>query len=298
MVTTPEHSDIVVGVDGSDASNAAVRWAAREAVMRHVSLMIMHVYTPAIIDTRDPRVHERVVKWQRYQARCLIAEALGIVAVVAEGHMPALKTEIISSRAVPALVAASKDAQLIVVGSTGKGRLDRFVLGSVSTGLCHHAHCPIAVIHGDAGPIHGDAGPETDQRPVLLGIDGSPASEAATAVAFDAASRRGVGVVALHAWSDAGVYTLLGPGWDTFQTAAKEVLAERLAGWQERYPDVHVERRVVCDEPAYWLITESDGAQLVVVGSHGRGGFAGMILGSVSTAVAQSVSVPVIVARQ
>ena len=291
MGSASRDPDIVVGVDGSEASNTAVRWAAREAVLRHVPLMIMHTYTPAIIDTRDPRVHQRVTKWQRYQGRLVVDRALGIVADVAEGSPPTLKTEIISSRAVPALVAVSKDAQLIVVGSTGKGRLDRLVLGSVSTGLCHHAHCPVAVIHGDTGSV-------PDQRPVLLGVDGSPASEAATAVAFDAASRRGVGVVALHAWSDAGVYTLLGPDWHTFQTAAEEVLAERLAGWQERYPDVHVERRVVCDEPAYWLIVKSQDAQLVVVGSHGRGGFAGMFLGSVSTAVAQSAKVPVIVARQ
>lgn len=205
--------------------------------------------------------------------------------------MPALKTDIISSRAVPALVDASKDAEMIVVGSRGNGRLDRLVLGSVSTGLCHRAHCPVAVVRGDVSA-------EQDQRPIVLGIDGSPASEGATAIAFDMASRRGVSVVALHAWSDVGMHTMLGPDWHTFESAAEEVLAERLAGWQEHYPDVQIERKVVCDHPAYWLVKESAVAQLVVVGSHGRGGFAGMLLGSVSSAVAQSVKVPVIVARR
>ncbi len=291
MTSQSRESDIVVGVDGSESAKAAVRWAAREAVMRHVPLMVMHAYTPAIIDGHDPRLQERVTKWQRHQGHRIVADALGIVEEVAKAHMPVLKTDIISSRAVPALVDASKDAQLVVVGSTGHGRLDRLVLGSVTMGLCHHSHCPVAVIHGDVGLT-------PDPRPILLGVDGSPASEAATAIAFDAASRRGVGLVALHAWSDAGVYTLLGPDWHTFRGAAEEVLAERLAGWQEQYPDVRIERRLVCDEPAYWLTTESDNAQLVVVGSHGRGGFASMLLGSVSTAVAQSVTVPIIVARR
>ncbi len=291
MSTPSTELDVVVGVDGSESSKSAVRWAAREAVMRHAPLMVMHAYTSAIIDGHDPRIQARVTKWQRYQGRRIVAEALAIVAEVAKEHMPVLKTEIISSRAVPALAGASKDAQIIVVGSRGNGRLDRLVLGSVSTGLCHHAHCPLAIIRGDVGSV-------PDHRPILLGIDGSPASESATAIAFDAASRRGVGVVALHAWSDAGVYRLLGPDWHTFQNAAEEVLAERLAGWQEHYPDVRIERKLVCDEPAHWLITESENAQLVVVGSHGRGGFAGMFLGSVSTAVAQSVHVPVIVARR
>jgi Universal stress protein family len=106
-----------------------------------------------------------------------------------------------------------------------------------------------------------------------------------------------VALIALHAWSDVGVIPILGMDWRTYQGEGEEVLAERLAGWQERYPDVHVSRRLVCDTTARWLIQESERAQLVVLGSHGRGGFGGMLLGAVSSAVAQSAKVPVIVVR-
>jgi len=140
--------------------------------------------------------------------------------------------------------------------------------------------------------------PDGSQAPVLVGIDGSPASELATAIAFDEATRRNVGLVALHAWSDLDVSEWPGFDWPATQSIAEEVLAERLAGWQEQYPDVEVIRTVVQAQPARRLVEESKGAQLVVVGSRGRGGFAGMLVGSVGETVAQMAPVPVIVARE
>jgi nucleotide-binding universal stress UspA family protein len=136
------------------------------------------------------------------------------------------------------------------------------------------------------------------QAPVLVGIDGSLASELATAIAFDEAARRNVGLVAMHAWSDADVSEWPGIDRPAAESTAEEVLAERLAGWQERYPDVSVHRSVACDNPARQLAQRSQEAQLAVVGSHGRGGFAGMLVGSVSETVAQMARVPVIVARE
>ncbi len=105
-------------------------------------------------------------------------------------------------------------------------------------------------------------------------------------------------MVALHASSDSDPFGIRALEWGVAEPRAHEALAERLAGWQERYPDVRVRRVVVFDRPAHHLLEQAETAQLVVVGSHGRGGFAGMLLGSVSTAVVHAASTPVIVARQ
>ena len=199
----------------------------------------------------------------------------------------------VSAAVLPTLIDRSKDADMIVVGCRGLGAIGRRLLGSVSSGLIHHAHCPVAVIH-DEDPLM----PHPSKAPVVVGIDGSPASEQATAIAFEEASRRGVDLVAVHAWSDFSAFELPPAGSEELEKEAEETLGERLAGWQERYPDVSVRRVVSLDKPAHQLLEQSESAQLTVVGSHGRGGFAGMLLGSVSSAVAQSARMPVIVARQ
>ena len=283
---------IMVAVDGSAESDAAIRWATYEAAMRDAHVTFMHVVPPVVVSWPVAPLLATITEWQKDNARHVIEQAQKTLhASVGEAEPPAVHTDVRYSDIVATLLDASKDAQMIVVGSRGMGALGRLVLGSVSSGLVHHAHCPVAVVHAD------EAREPDHTSPVLLGIDGSPASEAATALAFDEASRRGVDLVALHAWSDVGVFPILGMDWQRYEDQGHEVLSERLAGWQEQYPDVHVLRRVVCDQPARWLLDESQQAQLVVVGSHGRGGFAGVRLGSVSTAVAEAAKAPVIVVR-
>jgi len=195
------------------------------------------------------------------------------------------------SHVVPTLIEASKQARMVVAGSRGMGAVGPLPMGSVSSALVHHAHCPVAVIRGEEASA-------TDQNAgVLVGIDGSPASAAATAWAFDEASHQGLPLVALHAWNDVGGFPILDEDWRNYEGQGEKALTERLAGWQGQYPDVNVQRRLEWDQPARRLVEESEHAQLVVVGSHGRGGFAGMPLGSVGAAVAQSAKVPVVVVR-
>lgn len=292
------HRGVLVGVDGSSASNAAVAWATRDAAMHNMPLTLVHMVVP-VIPTASPVASPEFVvgtdffKWQEDQAVRVLEDARRTVAESSDGAAPAMvHSVVLHGGAVATLVDLSKDADMIVVGSRGLGAMSRALLGSVGTGLVHHAHCPIAVIHDDPPAVPADA-------PVLVGVDGSPASLAATEVAFDEASRRGVDLVALHAWQDVTtMYELPGLNVEELEVQAELALSERLAGYQERYPDVTVHRVVVCRPPSRELVERAKSAQLVVVGSHGRGGFAGMLLGSVSTAVVHAVKSPVVVARQ
>lgn len=283
---------ILVGVDGSPESEAAIRWATTEAIMRDRPLTLMHAIPPVVVSWPVAYLEASFADSQAASAREAIEKAQKTVqASAGESQPPAVRTEMRHTDAPSALVNASREADMTVVGSRGMGAVGRAILGSVSSGLVHHGHGPIAIIHADEAQ-HPDS-----SLPVLLGVDGSPSSEDATALAFDEASRRGVDLVALHAWSDVGVIPLLGMDWHRYEDEGHEILAERLAGWQEQYPDVHIQRRIVCDQPARWLVDESQKAQLVVVGSHGRGGFSGMMLGSVGSKVAQAAGAPVIVVR-
>ena len=133
----------------------------------------------------------------------------------------------------------------------------------------------------------------------MVGIDGSPVSEAALAFAFDAAATRGVGLVAVHAWSPTAIDDALAPSmdWDAVTVEEDAVLAERLAGWGQKYPQVAVRRTVVRDGAVQALVDASREAQLVVVGSRGRGNATGLLLGSVSHGVLHAAHCPVAIVR-
>lgn len=295
MPDQPEHLGIVVGVDGSIASTAAVQWAARWAAMRNTGLTIVHAAPPeapgsSLIGRMAP-TPPGVVRAHEEQAQRLIDDAAKTANDTAGGLQ--IHTKAIVGAPVPALLELSNDAQILVVGRRGMSSLAGVLLGSVSTAIIHHAHCPVAVIHDEYPP---EAAPM--DAPVVVGVDGSPASELATAIAFDEASWRGVELVALYASCDSDPFGIHELEWAMVQPKAIEALAERLAGMQERYPNVRVRRMVVFDRPARHLIEQAKTAQLVVVGTRGHGEFTGALLGSVSAAVVQATRTPVIVAHR
>jgi nucleotide-binding universal stress UspA family protein len=292
MSAPVKHLGIVVAVDGSPASNAATCWAVRDAALRNVPLTVVSVVTtPTATFPPVPYPDSLAVRLED-QGRKTAADAVKI----AEDAMPtdrkvAVKSEVVFSTPAQALIKMSDEAEMLVVGSSGKGMLARGLLGSVSSSVVRHANCPVAVIRDEDLLM-----PDPQHAPVLVGVDGSSASELATEIAFDQASRRGVELIAMHAWSDVCASGL--PGWEWSAPGSESSFADSLEHWQERYPNLTVQRVVVCDEPARQLIEKSESAQLVVVGSHGRGAFDRMVLGSVSNTVLHSVRIPVIVARR
>jgi len=285
---------VVAGVDGSECGLQAVRWAAAEAARRHLPLRLVAAHAwPAGGLVGDPGlgVDPRAV------LRDLALRHLDVAAGEAAQVADDVEVERVEVTGFPEAVLGSESrrAELVVVGDRGLGGFTGLLVGSVAVALAAHAECPVVVVRG----MEPDLAAPLPER-IVVGVDGSPASEAALAFAFDAADLRRVPLAAVHAWWDLVVDPTMGPlvDWDAVDADEHEVLAERLAGWAESYPDVPVRRLVVRDRPARALVEESGRAQLVVVGSRGRGGLRGMLLGSVSQALLHHAHCPVAVVRQ
>ncbi|HKS48346.1 MAG TPA: universal stress protein [Amycolatopsis sp.] len=283
-------NSVVVGVDGSDTALEAVRWAAAEARLRRLRVDILYAWgiTAAHYGDGIP-LPANVFDVFEESARRVLAEAVE----VARREAPDVRAEAENTGEppIPMLVSRSRRARMIVLGSTGRGGFAGMLAGSTAVAVSTHAHCPVAVIRG-----------ARRDGPVVLGVDGSPAGEPAVALAFEEASQRNVPLVAVHAWSDFDLDSVYGsPRYTgdsrTFAEDERRLLAEVLAGWQEKYPDVSVERVVRKDRPRHELLKASGSAQLVVVGSRGRGGFRGLLLGSTSQALIHHADCPVLITR-
>lgn len=288
---------IVVGIDGSPVSFQALRWAAEEAAHRRAPLRAVYGdasamrYAPEIPTVSYPDSYQHAVQQQAEQ---WLREAVEVVAAEEPDVTTSAEARAGSPRTV--LIDESKAAQLVVVGSRGLGGFSGLLLGSVAVALCRHGHCPVAVLRGPGtGAAHIG-------EPVVVGVDGSHEGEHALRWAFDAASARSVDLVAVHAWHD----LVTGELWtraqvdDTrgsVQADEERLLAETLAGWREEYPGVRVRQVVLYGSPAQVLLEQASHGQLVVVGTRGRGGFAGLLLGSTSQALIHHAPCPVIVAR-
>ncbi|MBF6210185.1 universal stress protein [Nocardia puris] len=274
---------VVVGIDASEDALHATRWAAIDAALHDVPLRIVRaVGEPDEADAEELRAHR-----ERYleNARDALAIAAEVATAAAEPITEIEVTaDLVDDAPIPTLCAAATTARLVVVGSRGLGAYHRSLLGSVSTALARHAPGPVAIVTGP---------PPDRTAPVVVGVDASPQSARAVALAFDEAARRGVELVAVHAWTR---YLRHAEVADSQREGAR-LLEESIAPALAENPEVRVRRVVAEDRPARRLLTESAHAQLVVVGSHGKGGFAGMTLGSTSQALLHSIDCPLIIAR-
>ncbi len=280
---------IVVAADGSEISNQAVAWAAVDATLHGRRLDII---TSATLPTGfGAEVWAGGADWIREDGERVIAEARRIAGLVS--GPPEIRTELLFDPIIPTLIARSEHAYRLVVGSRGRGAVRRALLGSVSSSMVQRALCPVTVVPGNSATDLVSAA-----KPVVVGVDGTDNSVPAVGVAFDEAARRKVPLIAVHTWSDISLPEVAVAGWDTLRESERAALSESLAGWREPYPDVDVRPVVWADRPARALLAESEHAQLVVIGSHGRGGFTGMLLGSTGHALLQSAECPVVVVRR
>lgn len=289
---------IVVGVDGSESAQNAALWAATEAKRRGLGLHLVYAWgvTGGYYGGGLPLPAGAFDSLEQEAQRVLgeVSDAVREVEpeVAVAGDAPCLAP-------IPHLVELSRTARMIVLGSRGRGGFAGMLAGSTTVAVSSHAHCPVAVIRG-----------QQRTGPVVVGIDGSKAGETAIEVAFEEAAQREVPLVALHAWSDSDYDSAFGstrylagggghgegPG-EGLAEDEQRVLSESLAGWQEKYPDVVVQRVVVRDRPRHQLLEWSRRAALVVVGCRGRGGFRGMLLGSTSQALIHHAQCPVLITR-
>lgn len=285
---------VVVGVDGSASSLDAVACAAREAEYREATLRVVHVLDrPAAHLPLDAVLPQAVRDHLREAADRLVDEAVVRARTLAPDAD--VLGRVVPGEPLSVLEAESRTAELVVVGSRGLGGFRGLLLGSTATGLAAHGRCPVLVVREQADPA----------GPIVLGVDGSAAGAAAVRFALEEASLQGARVVAVHAWTtwnapmpppqDPALPYANRPGM--LAAAEERLLAEALAGTCERYPDVKVEHKVVHGPTREALIEASRSARLTVVGSRGRDGFSGLLLGSVSQALLHHAHSPVAAVR-
>jgi nucleotide-binding universal stress UspA family protein len=286
---------VIVGVDGSDASFAALEWAVPQARRRGAGLQVVSCYSVPFYG--EPGMFgayaiESQVESIKTEHEDLVAKALARVgeldpAVHADGFVT------LASPAV-AIPEMAEPGDQIVIGTTGRTGVIADTVGSVATAICHKARVPVVVVPAKS-PGRG-----MSMKKIVVGVDGSPTSEEALRWAFEEAKLAGAELVVVHAWS----YPY--PGWrsgdkeprDDMKVDALRQLEASIDALGHREGDgVQVHANLVEDSAAKALIDEAASADLVVVGSRGRGGLKSMLLGSVSRAVVQHAPCPVAVIR-
>ncbi|WP_370179461.1 universal stress protein [Rhodococcus wratislaviensis] len=285
---------IVAGVDGSESSLQAVSWAAHEATLRNAPLTLVTTMFVPGAHGMPVGVPASFFEEEELECKARLVRAEEVATRAVPGHTLEIDTAFCMGAPSGELVERSKSALMVVVGANRHGIIDRTVLGSVSAAVVTHAHAPVAVVRDLPHTAINDVA-----GPVVVGVDGSANSEPAISAAFEEAALRQVELVAVHAWSDVELHAPFPSDVDWTQVESREgaILSESLAGRAEDFPDVQVRPVVVMDQPARNLREQAERAQLLVVGSRGRGGFASMLLGSTSRALLHTVTCPLLIVR-
>ncbi|MFF4624494.1 universal stress protein [Nonomuraea jabiensis] len=278
---------IIVGVDGSVAARAAVEWAAKDAFRMRVPLRLVHAvnrspyqiskFPNAAMPDALLREGQRILR----EAEALVRERQPTVEV---------GTRDIEGAPAEVLREQAADATEVVVGGRGRGGFAGALLGSVSMHVAGHLRCPVVVVRAEHRPTYGE---------VVVGVDDSPECEPALAYAFEQAKLRDSALRVLHAWQ-VPVHAFASEAsydMDEVRTAQHQSVSDRLAVFSRDYPEVRLVEEVQSADPVDALTDASERADLLVVGSHGRGALGSMVLGSVSRGVLSYACCPVAVVR-
>ena len=279
--TQVQGSVVVVGVDGSQSAGRAVEEAAAQALRWGRPLHLMHATGRTIVPWTPEHLQRVAVVTEHCRQRA--------VTVAPDLHITTA-TEVDDPAAM--LVAASRDASMVVLDGGRLGQTGAVLLGATAHKVVTHAECPVMVV-----PLAADW---SASGAVVVGVDAHPHSAPAVELAFAEASRRGAPLKAVHTWwwDEANAYLA---GTDQRGARSKVVeahrllVAEMLAGYGEQYPDVDVTEMLVRGRAGTVLVQESREAQLLVVGRRGLGGFPGLLLGSVGSHVIHHAHCPVVV---
>jgi nucleotide-binding universal stress UspA family protein len=281
-MATSNLDPIVVAYDGSPDADSALVWAVRTALLTEQPVRAV------VATATDDLTPQRSLLWGEHldEVRASAERLLG------EAMLADTAVELRPGPVVPVLLDAAREAEMVVVGSRGLGQVAGAIAGSVSQHLARHAECPVVVTRP---PLHPGPGR------IVVGVDGSGGSDAALEFACRRAELTGETVAVLHGWRDGratGTTRREVPA-DFMERIVEEerLLAEAIAGVQTDHPDVPLEPLAIPVVAWRALVDASATASLVVVGSRGRGAFAGMLLGSVSQQVIQHADCPVAIVR-
>ena len=283
---------VVIGIDGSPASQNAVRWGIALAERRGSPVQLLHAYDPAISELRVGEGFRSSVVSSVYEAAQDQLEAARIQAFDIQPELT-LTTTLVDDSAAVALIDASKTAEAVVLGAQGASGFSTLVAGSTVMRVATHAGCPVVTVPTSESNTRGSG--------VVVGVDGSALSEAAIAFAFREAAETKASLTAVLAWAEPLTQAVIDAALPTHadvtsrRQQAYEQLLTWVRPWSEKFPGVVLHQRLVNELPVRALAAASQGAQLLVVGCRGRGAVSSMMLGSVSHGVLHLATCPVAV---